>query len=45
MDAEPFALFGSPDEEADWIAEYLGFMEQEQPTELPVKTKPYERID
>jgi hypothetical protein len=42
MDAEPFPLFDDADDEADWFDEYLGFLEREQPTELPVKT--YERI-
>lgn len=45
MDAatEPFPLFEDADEEAEWFDGYLAFIEQAQPTELPVKT--YERTD
>lgn len=38
-----FPLFDDADAEADWMSEYLEFVEREQPTELPVKT--YERIN
>lgn len=41
MDAEPFPLFDDAESEADWMQEYLEYLENAQPTELPVKT--YER--